>query len=123
MPGKEVVAISRRAALIVRANFTRIEAKETHPAETDVPGRIRTTPGSRSGLNIPTNTAKGETARTFFAMNPAGMSPRAATRTGNRAKGRSERTSYLGNDTTAATKSMVATTLARGSSLWIAVSL
>jgi len=73
-------------------------------------------------LNIPTNTANGETAKTFFAMKPAGISPRAAIRTGNRAKGRSGRTSYLGNDTTATTKSTVATTLARGSSRWTAVS-
>ena len=122
MPGKEVVAISRRAALIVSANFTRIDAKETQPAETEKPGAIATVEGSKRGLKIPTNTAKGETAATFFAMNPAGMSPRAAIRTGNRKKGRSDRTSYFGKETTTTANSIVATTFARGSSRWTTVS-
>src|SRR5512140_3190407 len=59
MPGKEVVAISRRAALIVSANFTRIDAKETQPAETVKPGAIATVEESKRGLKIRTNTAKG----------------------------------------------------------------
>src|SRR5512140_864912 len=122
MPGKEVVAISRRAALIVSANFTRIDAKETQPAETDTPGAIATTPGSNNGLKIPTNKANGETATTFLAMKPAGMSPRAPTMTGKRKKGRSDRTSYFGKEMTTTANSNVATTLARGSSRWMTVS-
>lgn len=122
MPGKEVVAISRRAALTVRANFTRIEAKETQPAEIATPGAIVIVEGSKRGLKIPTNTAKGETATTFFAMKPAGMSPRAAIRIGNRKNGKRERTSYRGKETTATANRNVATTLARGSSRCTAVS-
>src|SRR5664280_1800803 len=121
MPGKEVVAISRRAALIVSENFTRIEAKEIQPAETETPGAIATTPGSNNGLKIPTNTANGETATTFLAMKPAGMSPRAPIRIGKRKKGRSDRTSYFGKETTTTANSIVATTFARGSSLWTIV--
>ena len=122
MPGKEVVAIRRRAALIVSANFTRIEAKETQPAEIETPGAIATVEGSKRGLKIPTNTAKGETAATFLAMKPTGMSPRAAIRTGKRKNGRSDRTSYFGKETTRTANANVATTLARGSSRWTTVS-
>jgi len=70
---------------------------------------------SRNGLKIPTNTAKGETIRTLRRMNPIGISPRVAASTGNRRKGTSPATSYLGKETTVTRKSPVAITLARGS--------
>ena len=73
-------------------------------------------------MKIPTNTAKGETAMTFFTMKPAGMSPRAPIRTGKRKKGKSDRTSYLGKETTTTANSTVANTLERGSSRWTTVS-
>ena len=53
MPGKEVVAISRRAALIVSANLTRIDAKETQPAETRTPGVIRHDAGVEQRIEDP----------------------------------------------------------------------
>ena len=53
--------MSRSAALIVRANFRRIERNDSHPADTGIPemtARIRV---SRSGLKMPMKIAKGET--------------------------------------------------------------
>src|SRR3989304_10015750 len=42
IPGKEVVAISRRAGRIGTANFTRIDAKDTQPPDPDTPRALAT---------------------------------------------------------------------------------
>ena len=66
MPGKEVVAISRRAALIVSANFTRIDAKETPAGGDQDAGSDRHDPGVEQRIEDPDEHREGGDGNDFF---------------------------------------------------------
>jgi len=50
-PGNDVVAMSRSAALIVSANFRRIERKERDPADMGIPAMTATVPYPKVGCS------------------------------------------------------------------------
>jgi len=119
--GKPVVDIRSNPEVIVRVARINTEKNEIQPPDIVKPPTLINAVWSKKGLSILTAIINGEKSITFLNIYPLGISPIAATATGNMKKEIRPDISYFPKESTITINKIVTRTFALGSTLCIYV--